>query len=401
LKPVIRVQDVLLLLMFAALMVLAHNNLERGFLAALAALQLVEGRIAWLGTVWGRATSVLLQLLLCYLLLGWTATLNSEYYPVLLLPVMSTATYMGFTGTLLVSAATIGAYLSFLWFVDWTEMTIDAEAIHMLEVRCVLLALAAILVNSLGEARRRESARYKKAAEQLSIANQHLLDAEDEVRRSERLAALGQLSAGLAHELRNPLGSIRGSAELLTRATSPDNAVARELAEIIREEVDRTNALVTRFLDFARPLEPRRESVDITTVIDRAATHAGDGQVKLQIIRNYSPDVRPLSIDPALMEQVFINLLINAVQASATKAPITVATRVCGDEAEISVIDRGCGIPADKIDTIFNPFVTNKQGGTGLGLAIVARIIDGHGGRITVESDPGKGSTFRIYLPSG
>jgi signal transduction histidine kinase len=401
LKPVIRVQDVLLLLMFAALMVLAHNNLERGFLAALAALQLVEGRIAWLGTVWGRATSVLLQLLLCYLLLGWTATLNSEYYPVLLLPVMSTATYMGFTGTLLVSAATIGAYLSFLWFVDWTEMTIDAEAIHMLEVRCVLLALAAILVNSLGEARRRESARYKKAAEQLSIANQHLLDAEDEVRRSERLAALGQLSAGLAHELRNPLGSIRGSAELLTRATSPDNAVARELAEIIREEVDRTNALVTRFLDFARPLEPRRESVDITTVIDRAATHAGDGQVKLQIIRNYSPDVRPLSIDPALMEQVFINLLTNAVQASATNAPVTVATRVCGDEAEITVIDRGCGIPPDKIDTIFNPFVTNKQGGTGLGLAIVARIIDGHGGRITVESDLGKGSTFRIYLPSG
>ncbi|MDQ1469344.1 MAG: two-component system, NtrC family, sensor histidine kinase HydH [Bryobacterales bacterium] len=400
-KPVIRVQDVLLLLMFAALMVLAHNNLERGFLAALAALQLVEGRIAWLGTVWGRATSVLLQLLLCYLLLGWTATLNSEYYPVLLLPVMSTATYMGFTGTLLVSAATIGAYLSFLWFVDWTEMTIDAEAIHMLEVRCVLLALAAILVNSLGEARRRESARYKKAAEQLSIANQHLLDAEDEVRRSERLAALGQLSAGLAHELRNPLGSIRGSAELLTRATSPDNAVARELAEIIREEVDRTNALVTRFLDFARPLEPRRESVDITTVIDRAATHAGDGQVKLQIIRNYSPDVRPLSIDPALMEQVFINLLTNAVQASATNAPVTVATRVCGDEAEITVIDRGCGIPPDKIDTIFNPFVTNKQGGTGLGLAIVARIIDGHGGRITVESDLGKGSTFRIYLPSG
>jgi two-component system sensor histidine kinase HydH len=398
-NPLVRVQDILLVFMFSALIVLAHNSLERGFLAALAGLQLIEGRLPWLGTAWGRTTSVLLQLLLCYLLLGWTGTLNSEYYPVLLLPVLSTATYMGFAGTLLISSATIAAYLSFLFFIDWTQMMIEPEAIHALEVRCVLLALAAVLVNSLGEARRRESARYKRAAEQLAVANRNLVDAEAAMRRTERLAALGQLSAGLAHELRNPLGSIRGSAELLTRATSKDNAVAKELAQIISEEVDRTNSLVTRFLDFARPLEPRRETVDITTVIDRAASHAGVNQGKLQIICNYSPDVTPLPIDPALMEQVFINLLTNAAQASAADAPITVATRALGKEAEISVIDRGCGIPPDKIETIFNPFVTSKQGGVGLGLAIVARIIDGHGGRMAVESEPGKGSAFRIYLP--
>jgi two-component system, NtrC family, sensor histidine kinase HydH len=395
----IRVQEVLLLLMFAALIVLAHNSLERWPLIALAALQLIEGRVAWLGTLRGRVTSVVLQLLVCYLLLGWSATLSSEYYPVLLLPVVSTATYMGFAGTLLISAATIGAYLSFFFFVDWTQMTIDPESIHVLEVRCLTLALAAVLVNSLGEARRRESARYKQAAEQLAIANKSLIDAEAAVRRSERLAALGQLSAGLAHELRNPLGSIRGSAELLSRSTANDNSVARELAQIISEEVDRTNSLVSRFLDFARPLEPRRETIDITTVIDKAAGHAGENQGKLQIIRNYSPDVGPLSVDPALMEQVFINLLTNASQASAPDAPITVATRAFGKEAEISVIDRGCGIAPDKIETIFNPFVTTKQGGVGLGLAIVARIIDGHGGRMAVESKPGKGSALRIYLP--
>ena len=401
-KSTIRVQEILLLLMFGALVVLAHNGLERSFLASLAALQLIEGRVPWLGTLWGRTTSVLLQILACYLLLGWTATLSSEYYPVLLLPVMSTATYLSFTGTLLASGLAIGAYLSFLLFIDWSQMTISPEAIHTLEVRCLLLALAAVLVNSLGEARRRESARYKDAAEQLAIANRSLLDAEAEVRRSERLAALGQLSAGLAHELRNPLGSIRGSAELLSRATaigSKDNEVARELAQIIREEVDRTNSLVTRFLDFARPLEPRRETVDITTVIDRAASHAGLDQGRLQIIRNYSPDVPPLSVDPALMQQVFINLLTNAAQASAADAPITVATRALGNEAEISVIDRGCGIPPDKIETIFNPFVTSKQGGVGLGLSIVSRIIDGHGGRMAVESEPGKGSAFRLWLP--
>ena len=129
-------------------------------------------------------------------------------------------------------------------------------------------------------------------------------------------------------------------------------------------------------------------------MIERGARHA-----RVPIVRNYSPDVPPILIDPALMEQVFINLLTNAAQASAPDAPVTVATRRLKDEVEINVVDRGCGIPQDKIETIFNPFVTTKQNGVGLGLAIVARIIDGHGGKIAVESEPGKGSTFRITLP--
>lgn len=390
----IRAQDYLIVALFLALIVLAHNNLERFYLGALGVLQVIEGHVPWLMSLPGRVTSVGLQLLVCYLLLGFTASLESEYYPVLLFPVMSTATYLGFTGTVLFSGITIAAYLSFLLYVDWAQMTIDAESIHILEVRCLALAVTAVLVNSLGEAKRVESARYKEAAEKLAIANESLRTAEDAVRRSERLAALGQLSAGLAHELRNPLGSIKGSAELLGRATANDNEIARELAGIISEEVERTNSLVTRFLNFSRPLEPRRESVDITAVIDKAANHA-----KVPIIRNYSPDVPPLNIDPALMEQVFINLLSNAAQASAPDAPITVATRAARDQAEISVIDRGCGIPKDRIETIFNPFMTTRAGGVGLGLAIVAKIIDGHHGRMTVESEPGKGSAFRICLP--
>jgi len=390
----IRAQHVLLLVMFVTLIWLAHDNLERFCIAGLAVLQLIEGRVEWLDTVTGRVVSIGSQLVICYVLLGWTLTLSSEYYPVLLLPVMSVATYLGFTGTVLFSALTIAAYLSFFLYIDWSQMTIDAESVHTLEVRCLSLAVAAVLVNSLGEARRAESQRYKEAAEQLAVANRNLLDAEAQVRRSERLAALGQLSAGLAHELRNPLGSIKGSAELLARATANGNEMAHELAGIISEEVDRTNSLVTRFLDFSRPLEPRKEPSDIAAVIDRAATHA-----KVPIIRNYSPDVPPLPIDPALMEQVFINLLTNAAQASAPDAPITVVTRSFDTEAEVSVSDRGSGIPADRLETIFNPFVTTKSNGVGLGLSIVTKIVDGHGGRMTVESEQGKGSTFRIFLP--
>jgi signal transduction histidine kinase len=389
----IRIQDILLSVVFGALIVLAHNYLERIYLTGIAFLQLIEGRGAWLDSLGVRVASIVLQLMLCWLLMDITGWLASQYYPLLLLPVVSTATYFGVTGTMLTSIAAFGVYLSLILRAEVEEAS--EEAIHTLEIRLLTLAASALIVNLLGEARRTEAARYKRAAEQLSTANQNLLEAEAAVRRSERLAALGQLSAGLAHELRNPLGSIRGSAELLERSVGgEDNAVARELAGIISEEVDRTNSLVTRFLDFARPLEPRREPTDITQVIDRAARHA-----RVEIIRNYSPDVPPLPIDPGLIEQVFINLLSNAAQASAPNAPITVVTRVVGKEAEISVIDRGCGIPSDKLETIFNPFVTTRQNGVGLGLAIVAKIVDGHGGRIEVDSQPGKGSTFRLCLP--
>jgi len=253
-------------------------------------------------------------------------------------------------------------------------------------------------VNSLVEAIRTQSARYKFTAEQLAEANRNLVKAEAAVRRSDRLAALGQLSAGLAHELRNPLGSIKGSADLLARSASRDDAASRkiagELAEIISAEVDRTNSLVTRFLDFARPLEPRLEMADVTAVIDRAARRA-----KLDPVRHYSTSLPGIPIDPELMEQVFLNLLTNAAQSAPTGTPIEVRTREVDGEAEVSVIDHGCGIAPGQMEAIFNPFVTTKQDGVGLGLAIVSKIVDGHGGKISVESEPGKGSAFRVRLP--
>jgi signal transduction histidine kinase len=291
------------------------------------------------------------------------------------------------SGTLASSIAAILAYLSFLLFVDFKEVYVPPEQIHILAIRCLPLIIAAVVVNSLAATIRTQSAKYKLIAEQLTVA-------EAAVRRSERLAALGQLSAGLAHELRNPLGSIKGSADLLARSSSHNDPMAKELASIISDEVDRTNSLVTRFLDFARPLEPRRESTDVTGVIDRAVVRA-----KVDAVRDYSPSLPRLAIDPELMEQVFLNLVTNASQASAPGVPITIRTREVDDQAEVSVIDHGCGIPPDKIETIFNPFVTTKQGGVGLGLAIVAKIVDGHGGKMSVESELGKGSTFRVLLP--
>ncbi len=300
--------------------------------------------------------------------------------------------------TLSLNLAAIGAYLSFLFYEGWSEFRTAPEAVHLLAIRCLLPAVAAVLVNSLGEAIRTQSARYKSTAEQLAEANRNLVAAEAAMRRSDRLAALGQLSAGLAHELRNPLGSIKGSADLLARSASRNDpgsvVIAKELAEIISSEVDRTNSLVTRFLDFARPLEPRRELTDLAAVIDRAIRRS-----KAEVVRDYEVSLPPVPIDPELMEQVFLNLLSNAAEASLPGAPVTVRTREVDGQAEVSVIDTGCGIAADQLDTIFNPFVTTKQTGVGLGLAIVSKIVDGHGGKMSVESEPGQGSTFRVSLP--
>jgi two-component system sensor histidine kinase HydH len=390
----LRVQDGFLIVMFGVLIFLAHDDTEKAFITALTVLQLIEGRIPLLTTAWGRAASVVLQLTIVWLLVGYTGGVTSNYYLMFLIPLVSTASYLGVAGTIATTVAAIGAYLSFLRYVNFETTEVTPEARHVLAIRCLVLAIAAVLVNSLGAVIRSQTAQYKLTAEQLAAANQNLVIAEAAVRRSERLAALGQLSAGLAHELRNPLGSIKGSADLLSRSASQSDPMARELAGIISSEVDRTNSLVTRFLDFARPLEPRKETVDVTAVIDRAIEHA-----KVKVTRNYSPSLPRLALDPQLMEQVFLNLITNAAQASAPDAPVTVRTRAVDEQAEISVIDQGCGIPPDRIETIFNPFVTTKQSGVGLGLAIVSKIVDGHGGKMSVESVPGKGSTFRVLLP--
>ena len=390
----LRGQDIMLAIMLGVLIFLAHTAREKTCLAALTVLQLIEGRIPVGSARWGRPLLAILELAIVWVLIGFTYGVESHYYLMMLLPLVSTASYSGLGGTLAISIAGVGAYLSFLLYVNFEQQELTADARHVLAIRCLMMAIAAITVNSLAAVIRSQTAQYKLTAEQLAAANQNLVIAEAAVRRSERLAALGQLSAGLAHELRNPLGSIKGSADLLSRSASQSDPMARELAGIISSEVDRTNSLVTRFLDFARPLEPRKETVDVTTVIDRAIDHA-----KVPATREYSRSLPRLALDPQLMEQVFLNLITNAAQASAPDAPITVRTREVHDQAEISVIDQGCGIPPDKIETIFNPFVTTKQTGVGLGLAIVAKIVDGHGGKMSVESVPGKGSTFRVLLP--
>ena len=401
-KEWFRVQDAVWLLLFA---VMAATGPTRDpefilLLFALAVLQVLEQKIPFFALARGSVVANLLKLALGYAIMSQTDYINSPYWWILLIPVVSAATTLGEAGTIVFTFLACGTYASFLLYYDW-ERDVPPEELPQLWLRLASLAVIGYLARRLAEAHGAEARRAQAAVEELAEANRNLQEAEAAVRRSERLAALGQLSAGLAHELRNPLGTIRASAEMLLKNVPEDGGVARELAGFISSEVDRTNSLVTRFLEFARPLKLEPQKAELDQAIDRAIAQLerGTPHRDVTIYRNYSPDVLPFAFDAELMERVFYNLLLNAAQATAPGGEVTVKTRALGGSVEISVIDRGAGIEAGQLENVFNPFFTTKKDGVGLGLAIVSKIVDLHGGKITVESEPGKGSIFRVFLP--
>jgi two-component system sensor histidine kinase HydH len=396
----VRWQDIIWIALFAVLAVYGPDLTPEStaVLVGLGLMQVIEPKIPFFGSRTGSIISFLIKLGLWYILVGWTDGIASNYYWLILLPVMSAATSLGWPGLLAATLLAGGAYLSLLLFLPPGYSVSDWPVLILREAT---FPIAGFLTYELLEANRAATRKAQIAAEKLEEANRHLQEAEAEVRRTERLAALGQLSAGLAHEIRNPLSTIRASAEMLMKNVNAADPVAHEMAGFISSEVDRTNALVTRFLDFARPLVLRLEKTDLTQVIDEAVAEVEKHTPPLDvsIYKNYSPDVSPFLLDRQLIERVFYNLLLNAAQASPPQGSVTVKTRQLGNTVEIGVIDRGSGIAPKDRESIFNPFFTTKSSGVGLGLAIVSKIVDEHGGQITVESEPGAGSVFRVFLP--
>ncbi len=352
---------------------------------------------------------VLIKILLATVLVGHTGTPTpsaSPYWLIYYVPVVSAATLFEAGGTLLWTAIASAAYCSYL-IPELQEFELTPAGETELALRVLFLFLAAIIVNQFATENRRQAESYRRLAEELAVTNQRLQQAQEEVRRNERLAALGQLTAGVAHEIRNPLGVIKGSAEMLAQKISAEDALAGELAGYISSEVDRLNGIVSRFLDFARPLQLhcRRESVP--ALLDRALKAVSDGRKQngVRVERNYDASLEDVPVDADLCEQVFTNLAINAYQAMGEHGgTLRISARPAHSDGrrgvEIEFADTGPGVPAELREQIFNPFFTTKREGTGLGLSIVSRIIDEHGGSIRLASEPGEGARFRIFLPA-
>jgi two-component system sensor histidine kinase PilS (NtrC family) len=227
----------------------------------------------------------------------------------------------------------------------------------------------------------------------------NLRQMEEAVRRADRLAVVGGLAAGLAHEIRNPLASMCGSIEVLGASAGLDEQ-ERRLMQVVRSEAERLEALVREFLSFARPLSPSIEALDgaraVMDTVELFRAEVAERGIELSV--RADPPVW-LQADSGQLRQVLWNLLGNAADATAPGGRVEVRVAAQGGRGVLEVADTGAGIAEEDLQRIFDPFFTTKERGTGLGLAIVHRIVEAHGGNLSVRSEVGRGTTFRVELP--
>ncbi len=272
---------------------------------------------------------------------------------------------------------------------------------------------SALIVDPRGQ-RRFTQAEVERAA---AIANQLAVAAEnarlyEDLRRSyadlaraqaqlvqrERLAALGELSAVVAHEVRNPLGVIFNSLGSLKRLLRPEGD-ARMLLDIVGEEADRLNRIVGDLLDFARPSTPALRPEALDRVLEEAVAAAVAEIRDIAVERDIEADLPPVAMDARLIRQAVLNVAVNAAQAMPRGGTLTVRARRDGGWVRVEIRDSGPGIPDEIRHRVFEPFFTTKASGTGLGLAVVKRIVEGHGGEVAMASEPGAGAAFTIRIP--
>lgn len=260
--------------------------------------------------------------------------------------------------------------------------------------------LAGVLTGVFSERERRQRRDLQRTTAQLAAVYRELQDNFERMKRAERLFAVGQLSAGLAHEIRNPLASIAGAVGLMER-NGGSEGMRSECITIIKKENERLNRLLTSFLDFARPRTPRYLSIDIEPVLDAVidlANHAIAGKA-ISLRKEIESHLAPLECDPEQLKQVLLNLVMNAIQAMPEGGEVTISARLDNERLLIRVRDEGCGIKLDERDKIFDPFFTTKADGTGLGLSVAHQIVEQHGGLLTAEQNAVKGMTFSLQLP--
>ncbi|CBE67920.1 MAG: PAS domain S-box protein [Candidatus Methylomirabilis oxygeniifera] len=280
-----------------------------------------------------------------------------------------------------------------------THTDFDGRLTRQDSSQVVISAVASLISDGTGQAR----------GTVLALRDQTgIRELEERLQRSDRLAALGTVAAGVAHEIRNPLAGLRGAAQLLEG--EPDFPPAlREYTSVIVKEVDRLGAIVERLLSFATPRGPVLRSCNLHEILDGLffLERAPLGAAKVTIQRQYDPQLPEILADPSEIQQLFLNLIHNGVEAMPDGGDLTVRTRYersvkrCGGRsvAVVEIIDRGSGFDPEVERRLFTPFFTTKERGTGLGLAICLRIVEDHGGAMEATSSPGRGSRFCVWLP--
>jgi len=322
----------------------------------------------------------------------WHPLLQRAYY----IPILLMALFFGLRGGIL------AASLSGLLYVPHIAMSWASEpqyrAAQFIEIG--MFFVIGSLTGVLADHERVQRKKVEETARKLSEIYAQLQSSFEQLRRADRLSALGELSTGLAHEIRNPLGSIEGALQILLRP-SLASQTKDEFGQLAQKEIDRLKGLLTNFLDFARPQPPKRVSTQpaqlLQSVGKLAAETAKMSRASIRI--DSGDDVPSVLVDPEQMKQVLLNLVINAIQAMPSGGEVVLRSLKNGDSVILEVQDEGTGIPAEDLERVFNPFVTTLPNGTGLGLSIAYQIVSQHGGHIAARRNPGQGMTFTVTLP--
>ncbi|EAT15647.1 periplasmic sensor signal transduction histidine kinase [Desulfuromonas acetoxidans DSM 684] len=350
-----------------------------------------------------------IYLLLCTLLI-WATTGHEEshYWIIYFLPIVVAGTNLTLLHTLATCLFSSLFYLALIPNAIWSDPVNRAEDLPEFLISCTTFFIVGILMHGFSEQHRRQL-KQQKHLNDLLLDNRNALqnslrkleEAEENLRRTDRLAALGEMSAGLAHEIRNPLGIIASSAQLLQNHINPTDSGQLDLLDVIREESTRLNDLVTTFLRFGRPGEPQLKSYQLENLIDKTVEQLRPVAEQHQVALTFSPahPTTTVYVDADMIQQLLLNLLLNAIEACSEQGNVVIHALKKDNQAHIIVTDNGEGIAKEVLPTIFNPFFTTKDGGTGLGLATAHNIAQSHGGDIHVTSQPGHGSRFVVTLP--
>jgi len=311
-------------------------------------------------------------------------------------PVVYAGLYFGWRGGL--SAAVLAAFAYLPQIVATWALHPSYSINQCAEV--VLFCVAGVVAGLLADRERRQKKTLQETAEQLSRVYGELQDNFERMKRAERLYALGQLSAGLAHEIRNPLASIEGAAAVLLREP-PSEERRIEFLQIIQKESRRLNRLLTNFLNFAKPREPEFKSIRVEHVLDSVIA-LSEHAIRLNQIafrKEVADGLTELECDSEQVTQILLNLTINAIQAMPDGGEIVLSAHRQDSNAVIEVRDQGLGIGEADLEKIFDPFFTTKESGTGLGLPVAHQIAARQGGVLTAARNTDKGMTFSLEIP--
>ena len=322
--------------------------------------------------------------------------LHEVYQRLYYVPIIAAAFLFGLRGGLTASAFASVCFIPHI-ALHWQHTQPDYALNQYAEV--VLFNIVGGVTGALGDRNRRARERSERTATELQKAYTELRQTFEQLLQAERLAALGELSAAVVHEVRNPLGAIKGAVEIMEEGLSLDSS-RREFAELAKREVDRLDRLVSEFLRFARPPKPAIAPADLNeiaaAVVSLVDQRAAAQSVRIE--RELAEDLPLVTVDTEQVKQVLLNLAINALQVMPDGGRLVLRTFSVGDQIAVEVEDEGGGVEPAVVSRIFDPFFTTREKGIGLGLSVAYKIAEQHNGSLSVHKGE-RGAVFRLTLP--